>query len=88
METAQSLTEATKKDQPDHVVWTDYLQSYFVSLKEALTSCPIQAGLNFSQPFIPDASNVGIRVGIGAVYSQATQTDGDRSMHFPPPPPP
>jgi len=63
---AHPLTQLLKKDVP--FVWTPSQQSTFSDLQQALSSAPILALPDFSQPFHIDTDASG--VGIGAVLHQ------------------
>ena len=49
-------------------VWTDLQEQAFVALKQALTSAPMLALPDFSQPFLVETDASG--TGIGAVLMQ------------------
>ena len=70
---AASLTNMTKKLEPEIVNWTTEGIKAFNKLKEILSSSPVMRNPDFSRPFIlqTDASEVGV----GAVLSQ-TDTEG------------
>ena len=70
---AASLTNMTRKTEPEKIIWTPQCISAFNKLKEILLSTPIMMNPDFSRPFIlqTDASEVGI----GAILSQ-TDTEG------------
>lgn len=57
-----SLSDLTKKGQPDQLWWTKEIEWAFDSLKQALTSLPVLRNLNFSLPFIihMDTSETGL----------------------------
>lgn len=59
---ARPLTDATKKYQPNKVVWNKEMGEAFKKLKEALTSEPVCVLPNFNKPFIlrTDASDYGL----------------------------
>ncbi len=65
---AASLTDLTRKGQPEKVQWTSAAEEAFRNIKEALTSEPILRAPDFSCPFLlqTDASDTGL----GAVLSQ------------------
>lgn len=67
------LSDLTKNDRPDRVVWTQTEEQAFTTLRKILMSEPVLHGPNYDQPFIvqTDASDVGI----GAVLSQ--EWDGE-----------
>ena len=67
-DTALPLTDLTRKDAPNKLVWTPHCQESFTILKNALSSSPILHSPDFQRQFIlqTDASNRGV----GAVLSQ------------------
>ena len=69
---ALPLTTATRKNEPDVVVWNNDRIKAFEKLKNVLTSESVLASPDTTLPFIlqTDAS----RVGIGAVLSQVDDT--------------
>ena len=68
---AGPLHGLTKKDVP--FIWTTECQTAFSHLKNMLTSSPILAYPDFSQPFVLETDASG--AGLGAVLTQRT-TDG------------
>ncbi len=65
---AASLTDLTRKGQPEKVQWSSASEEAFQRIKEALTSEPVLRAPDFSCPFLlqTDASDMGL----GAVLSQ------------------
>ena len=65
---ALPLTDLTKKQMPNRIVWTSECNNAFTALKQCLCSSPILCSPDFSRPFLlqTDASDCGI----GAVLSQ------------------
>ncbi|KAL1282699.1 hypothetical protein QQF64_001502 [Cirrhinus molitorella] len=65
---ASSLTDLTRKGQPEKVVWTEENEEAFRQIKRALTSEPLLRAPDFNRPFLvqTDASDAGL----GAVLSQ------------------
>lgn len=65
---AAPLSDLTRNDRPDKVVWTVTEENAFVTLKEKLSSEPVLRGPDFSREFVlqTDAPDVGL----GAVLSQ------------------
>lgn len=59
---ATSLTDLTKKKQPNAVKWTEKCQKAFNQLKAALMSDPVLRAPDFNQPFVvtADASERGV----------------------------
>ncbi len=68
---AASLTDLTRKGQPEKVQWSSASEEAFQKIKEALTSEPILRAPDFSCPFLlqTDASDTGL----GAVLSQVQE---------------
>lgn len=58
------LTDATKKNQPNEVIWDAEKQGAFSKLKEALTSQPVCVLPDLDKPFVlrTDASDYGLGV--------------------------
>ena len=79
-DTASPLTDLTRKDAPNKVVWTPHCQDSFVHLKHALSSSPILRSPDFNRQFIlqTDASDRGV----GAVLSQRDDDGTDRPVGF------
>ena len=77
---AVSLTNLTKKKNPDIVVWTEECDRAFNTLKDVLTSTPVLSSPNFEKMFIlqTDASNHGV----GAVLSQVDAEGLDHPIAF------
>ena len=73
---AVPLTNLTRKEYPETVVWTEECDKAFNALKNMLTSTPVLSSPDFEKTFIlqTDASNYGV----GAVLSQ---TDADGLEH-------
>ena len=67
-QTAATLTDLTKKDGPNRVIWTPACHRSFLELKHMLCSMPILQSPDFSRQFIlqTDAYDRGV----GAVLSQ------------------
>ncbi len=65
---AASLTDLTRKGQPEKIQWTPAAEEAFQRLKEALTSAPVLRAPDISCPFLlqTDASDMGL----GAILSQ------------------
>ncbi len=65
---AASLTDLTRKGQPEKIQWTPAAEEAFERVKGALTSAPVLRAPDFSCPFLlqTDASDTGL----GAVLSQ------------------
>ncbi|KAL1251468.1 hypothetical protein QQF64_019264 [Cirrhinus molitorella] len=65
---ASSLTDLTRKGQPEKVVWTEENEEAFRRIKKALTSEPLLRAPDFNRPFLvqTDASDAGL----GAALSQ------------------
>jgi len=59
---AAPLTDATRKGNPNKIVWTDARERSFQELKKRISEPPILKLPDVSQPFIlqTDASHVGI----------------------------
>ena len=58
---ATPLTDLTKKDA---FKWNDATEEAFKRLKEALTTSPILASLNFDKPFILECDASGMGIGV------------------------
>ena len=73
---AVPLTNLTRKEYPETVVWTEECDKAFNALENMLTSTPVLSSPDFEKTFIlqTDASNYGV----GAVLSQ---TDADGLEH-------
>lgn len=65
---ALPLTDLTKKDAPNKVIWTDACEQAFATLKKSLTSSPVLLMPDLSAPWVlrTDASDRGL----GAVLLQ------------------
>ncbi len=65
---ATSLTDMTRKGQPEKIQWTPAAEKAFQRVKGALTSAPVLRAPEFSCPFLlqTDASDTGL----GAILSQ------------------
>ena len=65
---AAPLTDSTKKNSPNQVIWTDCCAQAWQTLKDELCSSPVLESPDFTPQFIlqTDASNQGV----GAVLSQ------------------
>lgn len=65
---AAPLSDLTKKNKANQVVWLEECQAAFTKLKQALVEAPVLQNPNFNRPFVlqTDASDRGI----GAVLSQ------------------
>lgn len=70
---AEPLTELTKKNAPEKVLWDDRANNAFTRLKHLLVNAPLMRNPDFTRTFIlqTDAS----RVGVGAVLSQGEERD-------------
>ena len=77
---AAPLSDLTRKDAPDRVLWSPACQDAFDKLKKDLSSNPVLTSPDFDQPFViqTDASNVGI----GAVLSQSDEKGQDRPIAY------
>ena len=62
---AGPLTDLLKKEA---LCWTDAIEKAFIKLKQAITSAPVLALPNFTQPFVLETDASGI--GIGVLLSQ------------------
>ena len=78
--TATALTDLTKKDAPNKIVWSPECEQAFRSLKEALGSSSVLWSPDFHRTFIlqTDASNRGV----GAVLSQRDDEGVERPVAF------
>ena len=77
---AAPLTDLTRKNSPNRVVWTDDCDRAFKKLKEGLCAAPILYSPNFEKQFFlqTDASERGI----GAVLSQMDDDNTDHPVAF------
>ena len=77
---ATPLSDLTKIDRPDKVIWEPQHQEAFETLIERLSTNPILQGPDYSKEFVlhTDASNVGI----GAVLSQLNEDGEDRPVAY------
>ena len=77
---ASPLTDLTRKELPDRVIWKEEQKQAFDTLKKALTTEPVLQGPNFTKQFTvqTDASDVGI----GGVLSQKDEAQEDRPVAF------
>ena len=78
--TVTALTDLTKKDAPNKIVWSPECEQAFRSLKEALGSSSVLQSPDFHRTFIlqTDASNRGV----GAVLSQRDDEGVERPVAF------
>ena len=69
---AAPLTDLTKKNAPNQVVWNERCEASFKRLKDLLCSAPVLQSPDFERNFVlqTDASDVGV----GAVLSQVDDT--------------
>lgn len=65
---AAVLTDLTRKDQPQKVLWTSECQQAFKDLKDCLCQGPLLQSPNFDLPFTVQTDALG--VGLGAVLLQ------------------
>ena len=79
-QTAAVLSDLTRKDAPNQVVWTSACQSAFDTLKRSLCSSTVLRSPDFTRTFIlqTDASNRGI----GAVLSQRDDEGVERPVAY------
>ena len=77
---ATPLTDLTRKELPDRVIWKEEQKQAYDTLKKALTTEPVLQGPNFTKQLTvhTDASDVGI----GGVLSQKDETQEDRPVAF------
>ena len=75
-ETALPLTDLTKKNAPNRVVWSADCEAAFKTLQEKLCAAPVLKSPDFDQPFLLQ-TDVSDR-GVGAVLSQM---DGEGTEH-------
>ena len=77
---ALPLTDATRKDQPDRVIWSGECDRAFQELKAALCDSPVLMSPNFSKEFIvqSDASDRGL----GAVLSQLDESGNNKPVAY------
>ena len=78
--TAAVLTDLTRKDAPNQVIWTPGCQRAFDQLKEVLCSSVVLQNPDFKRQFIlqTDASNRGV----GAVLSQRDDKGVERPIAY------
>ena len=79
-DTAVTLTDLTKKNAPNRVVWTPKCEEAFKTLKEKSCSSPVLRSPDFSRMFFlqTDASGRGV----GAVLSQRDDDGVDHPVAF------
>ena len=77
---AMALTDLTRKNAPNTVVWTTACEKAFEALKKALCSTAVLQSPDFNRPFIlqTDASNRGV----GAVLSQRDDDGNERPIAY------
>ena len=77
---AARMSDLTRKDSPNQVIWTPQLQEDFRKLKDLLTAKPILTCPDYSKPFLlqTDASERGI----GAVLSQKDSNNQEHPVAF------
>ena len=77
---AAVLTDLTRKDAPDRVIWTPQCQNAFDQLKNVLCFSAVLNSPNFSRQFVlqTDASNRGV----GAVLSQYDDEGVERPVAY------
>eukprot|EP00731_Ephydatia_muelleri_P029100 Em0020g744a len=74
------LTELTKKQQPNRLVWNAECAEAFEALKRHLCTSPVLKCPDFERPFVlqTDASNWGV----GAVLSQVDDADNEHPVAY------
>ena len=79
-DTAAPLTDLTRKNSPNQIVWTNKCTRAFETLKEKLCTTPILYSPDFTKPFFvqTDASDRGI----GAVLSHLDTDGTDHPVSF------
>ena len=77
---AVSLTDLTKKHNPDRINWTPQCEEEFKMLKNSLCQSPVLMNLDFGRTFIlqTDASNRGV----GAVLTQKDDQGKERPITY------
>lgn len=73
---AAPLSDLTRNNQPDKVVWTKETQLAFDNLKAKLADEPVLKGPDYTKPFVlqTDASDVGIGAGCGRSGTSRSHT--------------
>ena len=79
-ETANALTDLTRKNSPNRIVWSPECDKAFTQLKQSLCSSTVLCSPDFHRPFIlqTDASNRGV----GAVLSQHDDEGVERPVAY------
>ena len=77
---AAPLTDSTKKNSPNQVIWTDCCAQAWQTLKDELCSSPVLKSPDFTAQYIlqTDASNQGV----GAVLSQRDELGSDHPVAY------
>ena len=77
---AAPLTDLTKKNAPNQVVWNERCEASFKRLKDLLCSASVLQSPDFERNFVlqTDASDVGV----GAVLSQVDDTGADHPVAY------
>ena len=77
---AAPLTDSTKKNSPNQVIWTDCCAQAWQTLKDEVCSSPVLKSPDFTTQFIlqTDASNQGV----GAVLSQRDEHGSDHPVAY------
>ncbi len=77
---AAPLTDLTKKECSDKVIWESQHQQAFEALRRAMSEEPVLQGPDYQKEFVlqTDASNVGI----GAVLCQFDDEDNDKPIAY------
>ena len=80
MDTAVTLTDLTKKNVPNRVVWMPKCEEAFKTLKEGLCSSPVLRSPDFSRMLVLQTD--ALDRGVGAVLSQRADDGVDRPVAF------
>ncbi len=77
---AAPLTDLTRKDAPDRLIWTDACNQAFTTLKEKLCCQPVLQAPNDDLPYVlqTDASARGI----GAILTQTNKNDQEHPVAY------